>query len=95
MGVREWLKTKPASRHQADYDDYARWRNEARPDELPLIRSAGIIVALSLNWTLVLRVADYELDIDEAHALYHQQAHGRDFHPTPWSFRGGTMGTAA
>lgn len=75
-GMRDWLKTKPASRRTEDYDLYVQRRNEERPEEPTLTKSPAILIALLLDWDLLTKVADYELEIDEARAM--QEARTRE-----------------
>jgi predicted DNA-binding transcriptional regulator AlpA len=69
-GVREWLDgpPKPASRTTKDYDEWAKRRNETSEDR-PVVLTSGVEAGLTLPWHLALRVAKFELELDEAQRL--------------------------
>lgn len=70
VGVREWLDgpPKPASTTTKDYDKWARARNES-PGARPVVLSTAVNGGLGLTWELVLRVAQFEMQLDEAQQL--------------------------
>jgi hypothetical protein len=66
-GVREWLATEPAATARADYEAWARERNERRAsDELPVAVTTGHITArLGVGWADVIAAARGDVDLDE------------------------------
>jgi predicted DNA-binding transcriptional regulator AlpA len=65
--VREWLASRPPSLRSADYDEWAKERNEQRPELRRAPRAKTVGHALGLSWRPVLKVARRELPLAEAH----------------------------
>jgi predicted DNA-binding transcriptional regulator AlpA len=68
-GVREWLERKRPSTTRDDYDTWTTVRNETSP-ERPVVLGHAVERGLSLTWRWVLRVAQFEMEVDEAQALH-------------------------
>jgi predicted DNA-binding transcriptional regulator AlpA len=66
-GVRLWLETKPEGRAAEDYD-YWRQRHNEQTDGLQVVKAEAVRRALNLPWSYVLRVADFEMELEEAQA---------------------------
>ena len=68
-GVREWLQQKPASMTRPDYDVWAQSRNESSA-ERPVVAGETVTRGLALSWSWALRVADFEMEVQEAQRQY-------------------------
>lgn len=69
-GVREWLRGKPASTTEKDYDAWVERRNEQNPDALPYVKGGSVIIGLSIQWPRVLAVARRKTTLGAAQAEY-------------------------